>query len=349
MTRKPATIKEIAKALNISVSTVSRALHDHPSIGITTKTRVRQKAIELNYEPNQAAIYFQKGKTYTIGVILPELSESFFSSAISGIEDTAYQRDYTVIFAQSHDSEELEKKLAGKMKNQRVDGLLVSMAKTTADYEHFEMLRKHNIPVVFFDRVPPLKDIHYVNCNIETGTFNAVTFLLKKGHRSIGLLNGPTSLHATIERKEGYIAAMVKNRLKFDPSLVVNCDLTEQGTVEAMDKLLSSKRKPTAIVTFNDYVALYAIKHARSLKIRINEDLDFVSYANLPIINYIDHVPLASVEQFPYLQGQKATDILLDLISNLENNDDQQAYYRVTIDSKLIVNEKPSAESPEYQ
>jgi DNA-binding LacI/PurR family transcriptional regulator len=348
MTKKPATIKEIAKSLNISVSTVSRALHDHPSIGVTTKTRVKQKAIELNYEPNQAAIHFQKGKTYTIGVILPELSESFFSSAISGIEDTAYQRDYTVLFAQSHDNEELERKLVGKMKNQRVDGLLVSISKTTSNYEHFEMLRKHNIPVVFFDRVPALRDIHYVNCNIETGTFDAVTFLLKKGHRSIGLLNGPTSLHATNERKEGYIKAMVKNRLKFDPSLVVNCDLTEQGSVEAMHKLLNNKRKPTAIVTFNDYVALYAIKHARSLNIRINEDLDFVSYANLPIINYMDHTPLASVEQFPYQQGQKATDILLDLISKIQTNDDSHAYYRVTIDSKLVVNEKPARENREF-
>jgi LacI family transcriptional regulator, repressor for deo operon, udp, cdd, tsx, nupC, and nupG len=349
MTEKPATIKEIAKSLNISVSTVSRALHDHPSIGITTKIRVKQKAIELNYEPNHAAIHFQKGKTFTLGVILPELSESFFSSAISGIEDTAYQRNYTVLFAQSHDDEEQEKKLVEKMKNQRVDGLLVSISKNTSNYEHFEMLKNQNIPVVFFDRVPALKNINYVNCNIETGTFDAVTFLLKKGHRSIGLLNGPTSLQATIERKEGYIKAMVKNRLKFDPSLVINCDLTEEGTINAMDKLLNNKRKPTAIVTFNDYVALYAIRHARTLGIKINEDIDFVSYANLPIINYMDHVPLASVEQFPYQQGQKATDILLDRISKVPMKADaDQAFYRITIDSKLIVNEKFAADIPKY-
>ena len=341
MSGKPATIKEIAKALNISVSTVSRALHDHPSIGITTKSRVRQKAAELNYEPNQAAIHFQKGKSYTLGVILPELSESFFSAAISGIEDTAYQKNYTVLFAQSHDDAEKEKTLVEKMKNQRVDGLLVSVTKNTSSYEHFEMLKKQNIPIVFFDRVPALKDIHYVNCNIETGTFDAVTFLLKKGHRSIGLINGPASLPATQERKEGYIKAMVKNRLKFDPTLVINCDLTEEGTALAMDKLLGSKRKPTAIVTFNDYVALYAIRHARLLNINIKKDVDFVSYANLPIINYMDHVPLASVEQFPYLQGQKAADLLLDLVNkSADPETGNEAYYRITIDSKLIVNEK---------
>lgn len=347
MTSKPATIKEIAKSLNISVSTVSRALHDHPSIGITTKTRVRQKAIELNYEPNRAAIHFQQGKSYTLGVILPELSESFFSTAITGIEDAAYQKDYTVLLAQSHDDLEMEKKLVEKMKNQRVDGLLVSITKNTSSYEHFEMLKKQNIPVVFFDRVPLLNDIHYVTCNIETGTFDAVTFLLKRGHRSIGLINGPTSLSATLERKEGYIKAMLKNRLKFDPTLVTNCDLTEKGTVEALDRLLLNKRKPTAIVTFNDYVALYAIRYARSLNIRINKDLDFVSYANLPIINYMDNVPMASVEQFPYQQGQKATDILLDLINkSTDKNDTNQAYYRLTIDSKLVINESFRTDKP---
>lgn len=345
MSGKPATIKEIAKALNIAVSTVSRALHDHPSIGISTKARVQQKATELNYEPNRSAIHFQKGKTYTLGVILPELSESFFSSAISGIEDVAYQKDYTVLLAQSHDDLEMERTLIEKMRNQRVDGLLISITKNTSTYEHFEMLKKQNIPVVFFDRVPLLGNIHYVNCNIETGTFDAVTFLLKKGHRSIGLINGPVSLHATLERKEGYIKAMVKNRLKFDPTLVTCCNLTEKGTIDALDALLGNKRKPTAIVTFNDYVALYAIRHARSLGIRINKDIDFVSYANLPIINYFDNVPMASVEQFPYQQGQKATEILIDLINKpAAAEDTTKAYYRLTIDSKLIINERFSAE-----
>jgi DNA-binding LacI/PurR family transcriptional regulator len=341
MSEKPATIKEIAKILNISVSTVSRALHDHTSIGLTTKIRVKQLAKELNYEPNQAAIYFQKGRSYIIGVILPELSEAFFSAAISGIEDTANKRNYTVLLAQSHDSEETEKTLITKMKNQRVDGLLVSTTKNTSSYDHFDILKKSNIPVVFFDRIPSLKNIHSVSCNMETGTFEAVNFLLRKGHRAIGIINGPATLFAAKERKEGYIKAMIKNRLKFDPSLVVNCDLTEQGTIKAMDELLGKKRKPTAIVTFNDYVALFAIRYARSLGIKINEDIAFVSYANMPLINYMDYSPMASVEQFPYLQGQKATDILIDLLNKPEDTDDtQQAYFNVQVESQLIVSEK---------
>ncbi|PYF77144.1 LacI family DNA-binding transcriptional regulator [Pedobacter nutrimenti] len=340
MSDKPTTIKEIAKLLNISVSTVSRALNDHSSIGLITKMRVKKLAAELNYEPNQRAIQFLQGKSHTIGVILPELSESFFSAAISGIEDIAYKRNYTVLLAQSHDDQDREKLLVEKMKTQRVDGLLISVSKTTSTYEHFEALKKLNIPIVFFDRIPPIKNIHFVASNLETGTYEAVNFLLKKGHRTIGMINGPSTLVASAERKNGYIKAMTSQRLKFDPSLIVGCDLSDQGTKEAMDTLLHHKRKPTAIVTFNDYVALFAIRHARSLQIKINEDLDFVSYANLPIINYMDYTPIASVEQFPYKQGKKAANILLDLINKPRNDSGtEQAYFNIVVESELVINQ----------
>lgn len=335
MSGKPTTIKEIAKILKVSVSTVSRALHDHSSIGLTTKMRVKKLAEQLNYEPNQKAIQFLHGRSYVIGVILPELSESFFSAAISGIEDIAYKRNYTVLLAQSHDDADLEKLLVEKMKAQRVDGLLVSVSKTTSTYEHFDIFRKLNIPVVFFDRIPPIKPIHYVASNLETGTFEALNFLLKKGHRSIGMINGPNTLLASHERKEGYFRAMVSNRLKFDPSLVVSCDLSEKGTIEAMNTMLNHRRKPTAIVTFNDYVALFAMRHAKLLHL---QHIDFVSYANLPIINYMEHTPIASVEQFPYKQGKKAADILIDLINKPKNEPGtEQAYFNVVVESELVL------------
>ncbi len=337
MSNKPITIKEIARVLNVSASTVSRALNDHPGIGVSTRMKIKKLAHELNYERNQTAVFFQKGKTYTIGVILPELSEAFFSAAITAIEDSAYKRNYTVLLAQSHDDEEKEVQLVEKMKNHRVDGLLVSVAKTTSCFDHFDRLRQYNIPVVFFDRIPPLKKVHYVASNLVTGTIEAVNFLLKRGHRAIGMINGPATLFASGERREGYMSAMTKNRLKFDPALVMACDLTEQSTKTALDTLLSSKRKVTAIVTFNDYVALYALKYARSLN--LDKTLEFVSYANLPLINYMDYTPVASVEQFPYKQGQKAAEILLDLLNRKESEQSEnQAYYQVTIESQLIEN-----------
>ncbi|TCC94057.1 LacI family transcriptional regulator [Pedobacter frigiditerrae] len=339
MIKKPITIKEIAKKLDLSISTVSRALHGHPSISLSTQQKVKQTAQEMDYEPNQAAIFFQKGKTFTIGVILPELAEAFFSTAISAIEDIAYKKNYTILLAQSHDEEDREKQLVEKMKNNRVDGLLVSVAKRTSNFDHFEQLKKYNIPVVFFDRIPPLKNIHSVACNIETGSIEAVNYLLKRGHRSIGLINGPSTLIASGQRKEGYIKALHKNRLKFDPTLIVNCDLSETSTNEALEILLSHKRKPTAIVTFNDYVSAFAIKHAFKSGLNPDHTIEFVSYANSPVIGFMDHPPVASVEQFPTIQGQKAIDTLLDIL-NTDDTEEAPAFYKIVIESQLVESNK---------
>jgi len=161
--KKPvSTIKEIAKKLNISASTVSRAWHNHHSIGLKTKMRVQELAKELGYEPNQTAIFFKQRKTFTVGVILAHLSESFFSSAISGIEVFSSTKKYNVLVGPSHDDQEREKQLVETMKNSRVDGMLISVAKHTSNYEHFDMLKDYNIPLVFFDCIPGKADIHYV-------------------------------------------------------------------------------------------------------------------------------------------------------------------------------------------
>ncbi|WP_113638497.1 LacI family DNA-binding transcriptional regulator [Nubsella zeaxanthinifaciens] len=331
--KKPVTIKEIAKKLNLSFSTVSRALHQHRSISAATQQRVRETAAEMGYEPNQTAIFFQKGKTFTIGVILPELEEAFFAEAISAIEDIAYDSNYTLMVAQSHDDEKREKLLVEKMKNHRIDGLLVSVAKNTNNFEHFELLKNYGIPIVYFDRIPPLKNINYVASNIETGSMEAVNYLLKRGHRNIGLINGPQSLISSGQRKEGYIKAMQKNRLKFDPTFVVNCDLGEAGANEALATLVKHKRKPTAIVGFNDYVTAFAIKQALKLGIKVNDDIEFVSFSNAPITKYMQYPPLASVEQFPAIQGQRAINTLLDLIKN--KDDSEQGCYKIVIESEL--------------
>ncbi|MFB6457261.1 LacI family DNA-binding transcriptional regulator [Chitinophaga sp. Hz27] len=327
------TIKEIAKRLNISVSTVSRALHDHHSIGLRTKTRVQELAAELGYERNQTAIFFQQGKTFTIGILLPELSEAFFASAISGIEDAAYSNNYTVLLGQSHDDEAREKQIIQSMKHHRVDGVIVSVAKNTRNYEHFEMLRQAKIPVVFFDRIPALPNINSVSCNLESGTVEAVDFLLKKGHRVIGMINGPEQMVANKERTNGYIQALSKHRLKYDPELVVNADLTAAGTAAAMEQLLSLKRKVTAVVTFNDYVAMDAVQYALKQNLEINKDITFVSFANTPVSGYTAFPPAASVEQFPYEQGQAATNMLLDILNGKHALND---YQQMIIESKLV-------------
>jgi DNA-binding LacI/PurR family transcriptional regulator len=334
--KKPVpTIKEIAKRLNISTSTVSRALHNHHSIGLRTKTRVQELAKELKYEPNQTAIFFKQRKTFTIGIILPQLSESFFSSAISGIEDFASTKKYNVLVGQSHDDQEREKQLVETMKNHRVDGMLVSVAKNTSNYEHFEMLKDYNIPLVFFDRIPEKSDIHYVACNLKSGMTDAINFLVKRGHRNIALINGPKTIIACKERFEGYKEALFKKKIKIDPSYIVSTDLSVAGTENAMEELLALKRKPTAIITFNDYVALDAMQYAKRKKIKINKDISFVSFANLPICHYMENPPLASVEQFPYEQGKKAAVILWQLLDDTQ--DTLKTTFQVILESKLMI------------
>jgi LacI family transcriptional regulator len=340
MNNKLITITEIGKRLNISPSTVSRALHNHKSIGLRTKMKVQQLAKELNYEPNQTAIFFQQRKTFTIGVILPELSEAFFSYAISGIEDCATQNNYTVLMGQSHDDEEREKQLVETMKNHRVDGLIVSIAKNTTNYEHFEALKKYDIPIVFFDCIPNMQNIHYVACNMSSGTMQAFNFLRKLGHKTIGMINGPMNLLASKERVEGYRNALTKARLKYDPSLIISCDLKTESIYKATEKLLVYKNRPTAIIAFNDYVLLDAVLAAKKLKLKINKDISFVSYANLPISNYSAYPPLASVEQFSYQQGQKAMEIILDLLRKGKSENENVTFYKIILEPQLVVPKK---------
>ena len=339
------TIKEIARQLNISASSVSRALHAHPSIGLRTRMRVQQLAKELNYEPNQTAIFFQQGKTFTIGVILPELSEAFFSSAISGIEDMARRNNYSVLLGQSHNQEDKEKELVTMMKKHRVDGLIISIAKNTNNYDHFEMLKKLDIPVIFFDCIPKLPNINYVTCDMEMGMIQTVKFLLKNDHRAIGMINGPEKLLACQQRVEGYIKALQKHRLKYDPSLVVSADLTTEGTHRALDELLSQKRTPTAIVLFNDYMALDAIQYAREKKLKINKDICFVSCGSGARIDHMAFPPLASLEQFPYEQGQKAMESLLEILNRKQQSDalDPSSYLKIVMESQLVVHNKRMA------
>lgn len=336
MSQKPATIKEIAKRLNVSVSTVSRALHNHPSIGLRTKMQVQKLAEEMNYEPNQAAISFKQGKTSTIGVILPNLREEFFSTAINGIEDIAIQNSYTVLIGQSRDDVEREKKLVDTMRKHRVDGLIVSLSKNTVDYEHFEALKKYGIPVVFFDRVPNLEDAYTVSCDLKDSSEKLVDWLVEQGHTKIGFIKGPESMTASQDRLQGYLHALEKNKLPQVPGYIVQTDLEKEQTQEAVSSLLSLPERPTAVIAFNDYITLDAIKFSRSLGLKINKDIYFVSYANLPVTTYLDDRPLVSVEQFPYEQAEKATEMLLQLINQKADEIEEK---RVVMSGEVVLND----------
>lgn len=272
----------------------------------------------------------------TLGVILPNLGEEFFSMAINGIEDVATKNNYTVLIGQSHDETEREIKIVDTMRRQRVDGIIISLSKTTTSYEHFEQLRNYKIPIVFFDRIPDLADAYTVSCNLENSSVELVDWLVEKGHKVIGFIKGPDAIIHSAHRLTGYYDGLKKHKIKVDDSLVASTDLTKIKTQEAMQKLLALKNRPTAVITFNDYVALDAIQYTRSQGQKINKDIFFVSYANLPITSYMDDPPIASVEQFPYQQAEKATEILLRLIHS--KGDDENIPHKILLESKVVVN-----------
>jgi DNA-binding LacI/PurR family transcriptional regulator len=194
---------------------------------------------------------------------------------------------------------------------------------------------------VFFDRVPDLPTVHKVSSNINTGTKQAIEFLIKKGHRRIGVINGPEEMKSCKERTNTYMDVLQKKKIKIDLSLIVTTDLTPEKTREAMETLLNLRQPPTAIVTINDYVALDAIQFARKAKLKINRDICFVSYANLPITNYLEFPPLASVEQYPYEQAKKAAEILFELLDSQKNTKQEDTSYRnVLIEGQLVVHKK---------
>ncbi|NGF56853.1 LacI family transcriptional regulator [Parapedobacter sp. SGR-10] len=313
---KPTTIKEIARRLKISPSTVSRALNDHPSIGLVTTMRVKKVAEEMNYEPNQTAIFFKQRKTYTIGVVLPDLSEPFFSSAISAIEDLADHHNYTVILGQSRDNPERQLKIIQTFKKHRVDGILISLAKNSTDLGFMDVLA--DIPIVFFDVVPDIEGVHKVQSDLVAGVNEAIDAFVSRGHKEIAMINGPENLFASTVRTNAFRDALEKNGIAFEDKYVVHTDLTEDGNRAALDQICAFSERPSAILSCSDFITLDVMKFARQKGIGIGQEMHFISFANYPLWKYIENPPLGSIEQYPDEQGRKAAEILFEILHSKE-------------------------------
>ncbi|MFB5944321.1 LacI family DNA-binding transcriptional regulator [Albibacterium profundi] len=327
MKNAPPTLKEIAKRLKLSTSTVSRALKDHPSIGLVTTMRVKKLAEELNYEPNNRAIFFKQQKTFTIGVVLPNLSESFFSTAISAIENKATEEDYTVILGQSLDDENRQSRILETLRKHRVDGIILSVAKNTSNFDFIDSLRKSNIPIVFFDCVPDREDVIRIVSDLKPGMMEAIDTFVSCGHNRIALINGPQTLLASRERLEGYKQGLEKNDIPVNEDYIFVSDLSEEDNKRVMAELIALPERPSAVICFSDYVALDTMKVAKEKGLSINQDVSFISFSNFPIWNHIENKPMASIEQFAGRQAQKAADILFDLINERETSGEKLISY----------------------
>jgi len=308
------TIKDIAKILGISVSTVSRALKNHPDISETTKNQVNELARKLNYEPNALALNLRMNKTFTIGVIIPEIVHHFFSSVISGIEDVAYDKGYNVMVCQSNESYEREVINAQALLSNRVDGVLISVAKSTLDFNHFRNFINQGVPIVFFDRICTEILTDRVITNDEGGAFLATEHLISIGCRRIAHFSGPQNLLIGQGRLAGYIRALKQYQIPFDPNLILYCD-SREAAIEKTTDFINKNPDVDGIFAVNDSTAIAVMQMVQKTGKNVPKDISVVGFGDGPN-TLIVCPPLTTVEQKGYEMGMEAVKLLLNKIEN---------------------------------
>lgn len=307
------TIHDIAKELNTTASTVSRALQDHPRISKAMKQAVLDLARKLDYQPNAMASSLRKGKGNTIGVIIPRIDRYFFSSVIRGIEDVAYEAGYNVIISQSYDSKLREKQIVETLINGKVDGLLVSIAFETETSEHFQVVINRGIPLIFFDRAPIDMDASKVELDDFAGSFKAVEHLISQGCKRIVHLAGYKHISIYRNRLEGYKAALAKYNLPFDPALVFENTIAKEKGEEVASKIVSLNPRPDGIFSASDFSAMGVMFKLKDFGIKIPEEIALVGFANDPYTEVISP-SLSSVDQHSKEMGQRAAQLFLEQI-----------------------------------
>ena len=302
---------------------MSRALKDYPGISLETKRKVKELADKMNYRPNAIALSLRKSRSFTIGVIIPEVVHFFFSTVISGIEAVANSRGYNVILTQTNEKLEREKSSIATMLSNQIDGVLVSYSKETTDFDHFSRLLDKGFPIVFFDRVPSIEQSIHVIVDDYSGAYEATKHLLQQGYQRVLHLAGPSNLKISQERARGYKDALKEQGVAFDPAFIVECT---KGTDEEAQKIVteiltSFSTKPDAFFANNDMAAVGAMLACKAAGLRVPEDVGIVGFSNWQFCSMIDP-SLTSVSQPGFRIGAKATEILLDLIEKKVSPED---------------------------
>jgi LacI family transcriptional regulator len=311
------TIKDIAKELGISPSTVSKALKGHPDISASTKKSVRELVDKWNYRPDPIALSLKSGLSKTIGVVVPEIVHYFFSTVISGIEDLAYDSGYHVMFCQSSESYSREVKAVETLLASRVDGILVSVSKETNDFEHFRRIQENGIPLVFFDRICDEIETDRVIVDDEIGAYEAVSHLLKIGCKNIVHLSGPQNLMIGRNRKDGYIRALREHKVPLKENNIIKCDTMEEASV-IVPELLKRTEIPDGIFAVNDLTAAASMRIVINLGYNVPGDIAIVGFTS-GLISDITNPTLTSVEQHGYLIGREAVKLLIDRLEKKHN------------------------------
>ena len=323
MDEKTITMKDIARELGVSVATVSRALKDSPLISIEQRQKIQKYAEEHNFTPNLLASNLRsssKGQPLNIiGVIIPQIAHYYFSTVLSGMEAEASKRGYMIIVAQSDEMFEREVKICEAFRKTRVCGVIVSQAKDTTEYNHFQKLIDSNIPLVFYDRICTGLNTNRVVVDDYQGAFSAVEYLIKCGCKRIAFYRTPMKIEITKNRYNGYRDALLKHGLPVDPEIEIVCD-NRADAEDITPDLLSSENRPDGFFAINDDTALGILYSAKRMGFSIPTDLQICGFSNG--IRAISCEPmLTTVEQRGTMIGREAVDVLIKHIEGITPKD----------------------------
>jgi LacI family transcriptional regulator len=328
------TIKDIAKALNFSTSTVSRALRGSYEISEETKKKVNEYAEKMNYRPNPIALSLKERRSRAIGVVVSEIANDFFSQAIDGIESIAYNCGYHVIITQAHESEEREKANVMHHASRSVDGLLISLSSGTVDLSYLKELHYKGMPIVFFDRITDEIETHKVTANNSIGAFQATEHLIQQGFKNIAHLTSSPCLSITKERMDGYKKALEKHHRPFNENLVKHCNhgaMIADEVEEALVSLFKSKTPPDAIFTTGGRITTVCFKMLKTMK--PIKDIGFVGFTNNKVADLFDP-PMTVVTQPAFEIGEEATRLLVQMIESKRPVVD---FKKIVLDTELII------------
>lgn len=315
MKSEKTTIHDIARKLNITASTVSRALNDNPRISTATKKIVQKTAEQLNYQPNHIAAALRNGKSNILGIIVPWADRNIFSSAIRGMEDIANGAGYNVMICQTYESPEKEVANVQALLNARVDGIIVSQAKNTLNYDHFIKVKERGIPLILFDRSNDELEVSHVVIDDFQGAYKATEHLIQQGCIRIAHFTNTRKISIYKERLRGYREALVNNGLPYEESLVIESDLQLEDGRTSMRQLLNRKERPDAVFSASAYGVLGALQVLKENNVKIPDEVALVGFANEPFTSFTDP-SLSTVEQHSMRLGNAAAEIFLQEISN---------------------------------
>jgi len=330
MNKENVTIKDIARELQISPSTVSRALKDHPDISPETKKLVNNLADRWNYRPNPIALSLKGGKSRTLGIIVPEIIHYFFSSVISGIEDYADENNYNVMICQSNEEYEKELNSIQTLVNSRVDGILISISKLTRNMEHFHQLKERNIPLVFFDRISEEVESDRVIVDDSEGAYMATKHLILEGRKRIVHLSGPPNLAITKGRIEGYIKALNEFQCNVAEENIVKCDQMKEAEW-IVPSLMNRTPPPDAFFCVNDFTAAQTLNIVKKLGFNVPGDVAIVGFTNGQLSGLTDP-GLTTIDQHGYEMGREAARLMLERITERK-----RPYQTRVIKTELVV------------